>query len=253
MLLTSLLQVLPKFDFRIEILPLNNKERLESIQFCGAVAIGVEPSEFSDWSDHFSVPLFIMDRAQSSELALPYNICFVHSDEAQGMSLAIDYLYNCGCRKIGCIVHGTPERGNALVRFDAVASALNKHDLPNNRNLLCYAGDSTEKYVELIGKMLKHQIDALFCPGGNAGLVAIYALSLFSRRIPEEIPLIASEQTIFSQFTVPPQTTIAPDYHGLAEYVGSAMSSWMEDEKPIEGEFSLPYKLIIRESTNGAE
>ena len=246
MILMSLAQVLPKYDFRIEILPVNNQERLESIQFCGAVAIGVEASEFLRWEERFSVPLIVMDRSPAGKV--PPNVCFVHSGEAQGMAAAVDHLYTCGCRRIGCIIHGSPERGNALLRFNAVSRALKKHSLPYNRNLVCYSGDGTEKYVELIGKMLKQQIDALFCPGGNAGLMALYALSLFSRRIPDDISLIASEQTAFSQFTVPPQTTISPDYHGLAEQVARILTGWLDNE-PLPGAVSLPYELKIREST----
>lgn len=69
-----------------------------------------------------------------------------------------------------------------------------------------------------------------------------------SRRIPDDISLIASEQTAFSQFTVPPQTTISPDYHGLAEQVARILAGWLDNE-PLPGTVSLPYELKIREST----
>ena len=41
---------------------------------------------------------------------------------------------------------------------------------------------STEDgYVEEIGRLLQNGVDALFCPGGNAGMVAAYALSLYKQ------------------------------------------------------------------------
>lgn len=40
MILMALTQELPRRNFRLEILPVNNRERLDSIQFCAAVAIG---------------------------------------------------------------------------------------------------------------------------------------------------------------------------------------------------------------------
>lgn len=43
MILMALTQELPRRNFRLEILPVNNRERLDSIQFCAAVAIGAEP------------------------------------------------------------------------------------------------------------------------------------------------------------------------------------------------------------------
>ncbi len=245
MILMALTQILPEQGFRLEILPVNNLERLESIQFCGAVAIGCEASDFPGWANRFSVPLIIVDRPPERKRL--ENVCFVRSDEVQGMTLAIDHLYARGCRKIGCIIHGTPERGNALVRFHAVTEALKKHGLPADSLYICYSGDGNEKYVELIGKLLKRGVDALFCPGGNAGIISLYALALFNRHIPEDVSLIASEQTFFSQFAVPPQTTITPDYTALAKTVAEVLSKWLDNE-PLLPSVTLPCQLLVRES-----
>ena len=242
MLLLALAQTFPKRGFRLEILPVNNLERLAGIPFCGAVAIGLEASEFSGWDERFATPLVVVDRYPENGKMMR-NIYFVHSDEIQAMQLAIDHLYVGGCRKIGCIVHGTPEKGNARIRFEAIADALKRHGLPCER-MLCYAGNGTEKYVELIGKMLRYGADALFCPGGNAGLMALYALSLYGKKIPDDIALIASEQTAFSRYTVPPQTTFSPDYRKIAETVADVF-----DGKNTQKCVSLPCRLIVREST----
>ena len=165
------------------------------------------------------------------------------------MELAIKHLVQHGCRKIGCIIHGTPERGNAKLRHDAVTAALKQHGLPVDPLLICYSGDGSEKYVELIGKLLKRGVDALFCPGGNAGISGVYALSLFNRKIPDDISLIASEQTFYSRFAVPPQTTISPDYSGMAEAVGKVLTDWL-DNAPLTPVITLPYRLIERESVS---
>ena len=62
MLLMALTQHLPEYGFRMEILPVNSQERLDSIQFCGAVAIGCEITDFPDWNERFQAPLIILDR-----------------------------------------------------------------------------------------------------------------------------------------------------------------------------------------------
>lgn len=95
MILMALMRELPRRGFRLEVLPCNNLERLESIQFCGAVAVGAEPGDFKGWSERFPVPLVIVDRAAQP---VSPDVCFVHSDERQGMTLAIDHLYRRGCR-----------------------------------------------------------------------------------------------------------------------------------------------------------
>ena len=53
MILMALMRELPRRGFRLEVLPCNNLERLESIQFCGAVAVGAEPGDFKGWSERF--------------------------------------------------------------------------------------------------------------------------------------------------------------------------------------------------------
>lgn len=242
MILMALTRELPQRGFRLEILPQDNFERLDEIQFCAVAAIGVEPEEFKNWSDQFSVPLIIIDRA--AKINSP-DVYLVRSDEAQGMKLAIDHLFNRGCRKIGCIIHGQPGTGNADIRYEAICQVLKERGLPADETMIHFAED--DKYLETIGKLLRYKIDALFCPGGSGGIIAAYSLSLFGRAIPEEVSLIASEQTFFSRYGTPPQTTITPDYQAMAAAVGDAIECRIRGENyPLRT--VLPYLLIKRES-----
>jgi LacI family transcriptional regulator len=242
MVMMSLTLVLPKRGFRIEILPQDNIERLDSIQFCGAVAIGAEPEDFSKWSDRFSTPLILIDRDVPSHSR---NVYSVRSDEEQGMDLAISHLYERGCRKIGCIIHGAPGTGNADTRYAAISKALKNRELPSASGFIHLCPD--DNYVEIIGRLLKLGIDGLFCPGGNAGIVAAYALSLFNRRIPDDVSLIASEHKLFSCYATPPQTTITQDHIALAEITADIIDSF-PDRSTMKQRSVLPYKLITRDS-----
>lgn len=244
MILMALSQEMTRRGFRLEILPSDNKERLADIQFCAAVAIGVEPLDFAGWADRFPMPLVIVDRDGEAH---PPHVCHIRSDEAQGMQLAIQHLHQQGCRKIGCIIHGTPGSGNADLRHAAIVDVLKTLQLPREESLILFSGDGSEKYVELIGKLLNRGVDALFCPGGNAGIVSLYAFSLYNRKVPDDISLIASEQTAFSCYTVPPLTTISPDYPAIAAATADTIESHLEGQCP-RGHTVLPYRLIKRES-----
>ena len=161
------------------------------------------------------------------------------------MELAIAHLHERGCRKIGCIVHGAPGTGNADIRFRAIRKSLQDHGLPADDSLIHYSAD--EQYVEIVGKLLRRGIDALFCPGGSGGIIAAYALSLFNRRVPEDISLIASEQTFFSRYGVPPQTTISPDYKALAASTADLIEARIGN-LDFPRRTILPYILNSRES-----
>ncbi len=242
MVMMALTLVLPKRGFRIEVLPQDNIERLDSIQFCGAVAIGAEPDDFKKWSTRFSAPLVLVDRDTPPNCP---NVYSVRSDESQGMDIAIGHLHERGCKKIGCIIHGLPGQGNADARYNALLESLKSRGLPANENLIHLCGD--DNYVEITGKLLKLGIDALFCPGGNAGIVAAYALSLFNQRVPEDISLVASENKLFSRYATPPQTTISQDHIALADITADIIESFLEKPKPSNYPL-LPYKMIIRDS-----
>ena len=242
MILMALTRELPKRGFRLEVLPQDNLERLDSIQFCAAAAIGAESGDFSGWSDRFPVPLIIIDREAQK---LSPEVYLVRSDEAQGMELAIDHLRRRGCRKIGCIIHGRPGTGNADIRFEAVRASLKKHDLPADPPLIQFGND--EEYLELTGKLLRRGVDALFCPGGSGGILCAYALSMFSRQVPGDISLIASEQSFFSRYGTPPQTTITPDYPALTGAVADVIEARI-DGRAAPRRTVLPYLLIRRES-----
>ena len=101
-------------------------------------------------------------------------------------------------------------------------------------------------------RAVRQRADALFCPGGNAGIVSLYALSLFNRQLPADISLIASEQTFFSQYAVPPQTTITQDYKAVAAAVADVIEARL-DGSPVKPRTMLPYQLIQRDSVRFRE
>lgn len=247
MLLMALTQELPRQGFRVEILPVNSFDRISDLRFCAAVAIGLESAMFPDWDQRFNAPLIFLDRSPGETHRRNENVYYVNSDENIGMELAIEYLKERKCRKVGCIIHGDPGEGNVDLRYNAILTLLKKFGLPADENLIRFSGNGNERYVELVGKLLKQGVDALFCPGGNAGITVLYALSLYGKQVPEDISLIASEQSFFSEYAVPPQTTITQEYQLLARNVVELISERVSG-KPFPRITTLPYRLIKRES-----
>ncbi len=242
MVMMALTAELPRRGLRIEVLPQDNLDRLDNIQFCGAVAIGAEPGDFKTWSSCFSSPLVLVDRDALTDSP---NVYSVRSDERQGMEIAINHLYEQGCRKIGCIVHGAAGTGNADIRRAAIIQALKARNLPAHDAFVYLSAD--DNYVEIIGKLLRQGVDALFCPGGNAGIVTAYALSLFNKRVPEDISVVASEHKLFSRYATPPQTAITQDHKGMAQIVANILESH-SGGSALPQHHVLAYQLITRES-----
>ncbi|MDR0932795.1 MAG: LacI family transcriptional regulator [Victivallales bacterium] len=241
-LVMSLSNELSCHNFRTEILPWNNRDRLRSIPFHGVAAIGIDAREFREWDCHFAQPLVVLDR----DIPRPTNgVWQVSSDEWQGMELAVARFREGGIRKVGCLIYGDPGHGNADIRFLAAKEALAKYGYPTEGNLFAYT--SSANYFEIVGEMLSYKVDALLCPGHSGGVQTAYALNLFGKRIPEEISLIASELCFFSPYATPPQTTLTPDYLEIArktvEIFQTVLCGGTFPAKTV-----LPYKLTERKS-----
>ena len=242
MVTSELILQLALCGYRIELLPLDNLERLSEISFCGAVGIGIDVPD--KWDEKFALPLVIIDKIPKKKVP---GVTFIHSDEKQGMDLAVSHLAERGCKKIGVLIHGTPDCGNVSLRMQAVQSALRSRKLPSDAPLI--RAVLTENFLEEMGKMLQLGIDGIFCCGGaNFGGIAAYSLSLFGKKIPGDIRLVSSERHRISRYCIPPQTTISPDYGKLAETVVGQLDRMINDDAS-PAEVVLPYSLIVRDSS----
>lgn len=246
MVLSELALTLSQRGYRIEMLPQDNLRQLERIRFCGAVSVGVGVEHFAGWEERFAAPLIVIDRDVPPGTDEIYS---VRSDEREAMELGIDCLARHGCRKAGVIIYGEAGVGNTEIRREAVLRALHAHRLPVSDRLVRFA--LADSYVEEIGKLLKLGIDSLFCPGGNAGIIAAYVLSLYSRRIPDDISLVASERSMYSRYAIPPQTTITQDYAAQAAAVADLLDARRRGIA-FPRHTVIPYRLIERDSVRDA-
>ena len=241
MVTSELIRELAQNNFRIEVLPHDNLERLGEISFCGAIGIGIDPPP--EWDEGFSLPLVIIDKIPAKKIP---GVVYVHSDEKQGMEIAVGRLAECGCRKVGAILHGAAGQGNVDVRKKGILRALRKFQLPADDSLVKIC--SSEIFFEEMGKLLQSGIDGVFCGGGgNFGGIAAYCLSLYGKKIPADIRLISSERQRISRYCIPAQTTISPDYRQMAQVTIRHLKSLIRGEK-VPAETILPYSLIPRDS-----
>lgn len=235
MVVTVLSRELAERNFRIEILPGDNLGSLNNIQFCAAVLIGSDEIPLKDWNKNFDAPLIVVDREVKTRHE---GVFSVRSDEAQGMKLAIDHLRSAGHRKIGCLI-GKTGIGNPQQRLEYLKQ------LTGDATLAKLVGP--DDYMEEVGKLLRGGVEAIFCPGGNGGIITAYALFLYNKRVPDDIALVASERSMVSRYCIPPQTAISQNYEALAAAVVDVIDARL-DGKQAAAQTVLPYHLIERDS-----
>lgn len=241
MVISHLARELSGRGYRVEMLPDDSLERLDNIQFCGAIRIGSDEVPKANWSARFDAPLVLIDR----EAAVTQdNVFSVRSNEAQGMELAVEHLFARGHRRIGCLVSRS-KAGNSLQRAEYLETALAARGLSPAASLVRLVTE--EGYVEEVGKLLRNKPDAIFSPGGSGGIIAAYALSLYGRRVPEDISLVVSERAMISRYCIPPQTAITQDYGALAAVAADVIDARLR-KQAFARDTVLDYRLIERDS-----
>ncbi len=241
MVVSHLARELSGRGYRVEMLPDDSLDRLDNVQFCGAIRIGSDEVPRANWSARFDAPLVLVDR----EAASPQdNVFSVRSNEAQGMELAVEHLFARGHRRIGCLVSRS-KAGNSSQRARCLEAALASRGLAHDASMVRLVTE--DGFVEEVGKLLRNNPDAIFSPGGSGGIIAAYALSLYGRRVPEDISLVVSERAMISRYCIPPQTAITQDYGALAAVAADVIDARLR-KQVFARDTVLDYRLIERDS-----
>lgn len=243
MVIACLAEAVGKRGYRIEIIPEDNLERLENTQFCAAIQISAKELPWKNWGRRFQAPLILIDREPPPSSSHVYA---VRSNEKQGMELAIDHLVQKGHQRIGCLISNT-KWGNSSLRAQHLKKALSDRQLPSSDALIRVVDEAN--YIEETGKLLQHKTSAIFAPGGMGGIITAYALSLFGKKVPEEVSLIASERATTSRYCLPPQTCITQNYNELASIATDIVDASLR-RMEIPRDNILDYQLIERDSVS---
>ena len=243
MVIACLAEAIGKRGYRIEIIPEDNLDRLENTQFCAAIQISAAKLPWNNWGQRFQAPLILIDHEPPPEAS---HVFAVRSNEEQGMKLAIDHLQQRGHQRIGCLISNT-KWGNPSMRAHLLQNALANQNLPSSDAFIRLVDE--ENYIEETGKLLQQKITAIFAPGGMGGIITAYALSLFGKKVPEEISLVVSERASISRYCLPPQTSIPQNYNQLASSAGDIIDASLRRIE-FSSDTILDYQLIERDSVS---
>ncbi|MEV7086757.1 LacI family DNA-binding transcriptional regulator [Streptomyces sp. NPDC093085] len=104
--------------------------------------------------------------------------------------------------------------------------------------------------------------DALLCLNDQLALGALRALHEHGVRVPEEVAVVGFDDVEGGQYSVPTLSTVAPDKDAVARVAVQLLRQRIEegvrgvaDEEPLPSpqDRVVPHRLVLRESTEGAE
>jgi len=191
------------------------------------------------------LPLVLIDR-YFPNTDLPY----VSSDNLNGAYEAVEFLIENGHHNIACLQGLRGTAPNEL-RVRGYKNALTAHQIPVNESLV--VGDSfTEQSGYIETKLLlrsPHKITAILALSNLNALGAIRALTEERLSVPQDISIIAFDDTPYSSYLATPMTTVAQPFSEIGDVAVKLLFDQIHSpQTKNKGGILLPIKLIHRKS-----
>ena len=246
-MLWSLSQELINKGMRMEILQENNLELLNDRCIDGAISINWKKELTSQWGEMSSLPL-VRINAPSNHQNNCYSVC---PNGIGSLQKTIDLLWKMGHRKIGFFFFNSlhHEHNNYARRLDGFIQAMEKHGV-NAPERYCLFDCLRKESCELISQLqhwYQEGVSAIIFSNALGTGKMMQAIQLAGLRIPEDISVIGWEQPLFSDFTIPPLSTLSPDYENLSKSAVDLLLKLISKRSDVQ-DILMPYCWIKRES-----
>ncbi len=172
----------------------------------------------------------------------PFSIS-VNTDHGQGVTLALEHLYENGHRRIGIAIDHLGNQAG-LERSNAYAGFMAARRLP----ALEIAEFRQPGPDAVLDRLLAEKPTALVVCGEGTALPALCAIRRHGIRVPEELSVITSELAEVSGLWNPGITTIDQDLDLLAAELIDCVNKCIRAPKVRPEERWLPTRLILRDS-----
>lgn len=215
----------------------------------GFLFLGGDPNNFRASFEQIGVPCVLLTNT-ARDWGLPGLSSFSTNDvEAAGS--VIDYLWECGHRRIGVLGGNRQLSEVSTYRLRGVSLAFERHGATFDADR-CYEPcrfSMADGYLAAM-RLLERSDDltAIFAFGDVIALGALRAISDRGFRVPADISLVGFDGVDVSQYSVPRLTTVRQDAGLLARKGVEALLAAARDGEPLEVHESVPFRLLRRES-----
>lgn len=191
------------------------------------------------------IPYVVLDRNLEREEAPTVKL-----DNYRAGALAAEHFVSLGHRYMACIT-GPLKIKICRERLEGFTETAQKKGIPAE-NLFVVEGnfkiDGGKTGMEKI-LALPHPPTAIFCMNDLMALGAISAIRERGSSIPEDFSIIGLDNTILSEYSYPPLTTVAQPFDQMAKEAINLLLKLIGGKKVRKKEILLPPKLLVRAST----
>lgn len=192
-----------------------------------------------------NIPLGIVSNSY-----LPVGTLHVGSDDAHGVTLAMEHLYGLGHRRIAFVGHSTA-RAYTAIRLDAYTKFMTENGLEIPSDYVVADADCDElknKFRSLVHT--SQPPTAVFCCADAFAVMLMMQAMREGLRVPEDISFVGFGNFGFSQYTMPALTTVYEPFREMGEAIALKMMALVSGNKNIGRRQTIDSRLIVRGSTS---
>lgn len=174
------------------------------------------------------------------------NVCYIGSDNFEGIQLAIDHLYALGHRKIA-FLNGEKDSMVASQRHQAYIQAMDSYNLPVSEDLTAYGDYIPATARAFVPGFLEAGATAILCGNDIIASGVITECNRLGQRVPEDISVVGFDDLPISTQTLPPLTTIRQERSELGRFAYDSLNGLIHHIRISR--ILLRPELIERKST----
>lgn len=174
----------------------------------------------------------------------------LHVDNFQGVYALVSHLIEVHGKQSIAFIKGSGSHSDSEPRYQGYRKALQDHQLPMAPELVLTGNWDVEtghSAVELLLSRPAQPVDAIVAACDSIALGVVEALRTRDIRIPEQIAVVGFDNTINSQVTYPPITTVEQPIYQLGNRALALLLERLDGNRvpPVS---VLPTTLILRSS-----
>ena len=193
------------------------------------------------------VPIVFLDVGKATD-----RISNISIDYARGIHEAISHLAELGHHRIG-FISGPQHLKSARIRRAAFLEHLHRVGAVENAALMQEGDHKIDGGQRAMEKLLglKNPPTAVLTSNDLSAFGALNAIHAHGWTVPDDISIIGFDDIDFSQFTMPPLTTIKISLRDLGHTAFRALHRVIRDGAAGQ-EYTIPTQLVVRASTGRA-
>lgn len=177
---------------------------------------------------------------------------YVKTDYVDSARQLTEHLLSLGHRRI-VFLAGSATSLSSQERLQGYQQALTQAGLPLDEGLICQSGWEMDECYRATSQLLDTRRDftALVTASDVMAIGALRALNEHGLRVPEDLSLASFDGIDFSEYTIPPLTTMWQDREAIGRGAVQSLVTLIErvgQEPPSP--LIVPTRLIIRKSTS---